>query len=174
MALALPLDRDGVLQFLDANAIPSKTYDHPAVFTVAESETVKAAMPGAHSKNLFLKDKKGRLWLISAAHDAVVDLKRMHKVIGSDRLSFGSAELLEATLGVKPGSVTALAMINDAERKVTFVLDRTLAEAEIVNFHPMTNTATTGLTQPAFRAFLDAIGVKPLIVDMTALETVEV
>jgi Ala-tRNA(Pro) deacylase len=170
---AKPYDRDAILGFLERRQIPSTTHDHEAVFTVAESENVKVAMPGAHSKNLFLKDKKGQLWLVSAAHDATVDLKRLHKTIGSDRLSFGSAELLEATLGVKPGSVTALAMINDRDRKVRFVLDKTLHEAEIVNFHPMTNTATTAFSRDAFRAFMSAIGVEPLVVDLETLEAVQ-
>lgn len=163
-------DRDRLLAFLDGIGVASRTFDHPAVFRVEEGLELKAAMPGAHTKNLFLKDKKGALWLVSARQDTVVDLKRLPKVIGSDRLSFGSEALLFETLGVRAGSVTAFALVNDRDRRVRFVLDRALAEAEVVNFHPLTNTATTGVSQDGFRAFLSAVGVSPLIVDFAAME----
>ena len=94
-------------------------------------------------------------------------------MIGSARLSFGSPALMEATLGVTPGSVTAFGLVNDRDRRVRFVLDRTLASADIVNFHPLTNTATTGVSGEGFRRFLAAIGVAPLIVDFTAMAVVE-
>lgn len=154
-------DRDRLLAWMAANGVAQTTHDHPAVFRVEEGLELKAALPGAHTKNLFLKDKKGRLWLISARQDTVVDLKRAPKTIGSDKLSFGNEALLYETLGVRGGSVTALGMINDVERRVTFVLDRALWEADIVNFHPLTNTATTALTQEAFRRFLSLIGRTP-------------
>ena len=101
--------RPDLIAFFDAHGIAHDTTDHPAVFRVGEGEGIKDDIPGAHTKNLFLKDAKGRLWLISAQDDTVIDLKRLHTVIGSARLSFGPAELMEATLGVTPGSVTALA-----------------------------------------------------------------
>lgn len=158
-------DRDRLLAWMADNGIDQTTHDHPAVFRVEEGLELKAAMPGAHTKNLFLKDKKGRLWLISARQDTVVDLKRAPKTIGSDKLSFGNEALLYETLGVRGGSVTALGLINDPDRRVTFVLDKALWDAEIVNFHPLTNTATTGLGQAAFRQFLSLIGREPLVVD---------
>ena len=117
-------DRDRLLDWMAANDVAGTTHDHPAVFRVEEGLELKAAMPGAHTKNLFLKDKKGRLWLISARQDTVVDLKRADKWIGSARLSFGNETLLYETLGVRPGSVTALALINDHDHRVTFVLDK--------------------------------------------------
>lgn len=160
--------RADLLSFLDAHGIEHRTLDHPAVFRVGEGDEIKAALPGAHTKNLFLKDAKGRLWLVSAEQNAVIDLKRLPAAIGSARLSFGKEALLEATLGVKAGSVTAFALINDAERQVTFVLDRTLAEAPTVNFHPLTNTATTAVSQAGLRAFLAALGVEPVVVDFGA------
>ena len=135
-----------------------------------EGEKVKAAIPGAHTKNLFLKDAKARLWLISAQDSTVIGLKHLHKTIGSARLSFGNPDLLFETLGVTPGSVTAFALIYDAEHWVTFVLDAVLAEAAIVNFHPLVNTATTSLSQSGFRRFLEIIGVAPIIVDFAGLE----
>jgi Ala-tRNA(Pro) deacylase len=164
-----PLGRAELLAFLDEIGVEHRTVDHPAVFRVVEGHDIKADLPGGHSKNLFLKDKKGQLWLISARQDTVIDLKRAPKVIGSDRLSFGSPELMVEVLGVTPGSVTALALVNDRDRRVRFVLDLALAESEPVNFHPMTNTATTALSGQGFRRFLAAIGVEPLVVDFAAL-----
>src|ERR1700712_5025146 len=113
MSLAMKTQAD-LLAFLADLGIASVTHEHEAVFRVGEGEALKAGIPGAHTKNLFLKDAKGQLWLISAADQTVIDLKRLHHVIGSARLSFGSAELMEQTLGVTPGSVTAFAMINGA------------------------------------------------------------
>jgi len=165
--------RAELMALLDELGVETRTCDHPAVFRVGEGEEVKAAIPGAHTKNLFLKDAKGQMWLISAADRAVIDLKRLHPVIGSARLSFGNAELMAQTLGVTPGSVTAFALINDADHRVRFVLDRALAQAPLLNFHPLTNTATTGIDQAGFRRFLKAVGVEPLIVDFAAMAIVE-
>jgi Ala-tRNA(Pro) deacylase len=160
--------RAELLAFLDARGIAHRTRDHPAVFRVEEGLELKAAMPGAHTKNLFLKDKKDRLWLVSARQDTPIDLKRLDRAIGSARLSFATEALLWEALGVRPGSVTAFALLNDRRRRVRFVLDRALHDAEIVNFHPMENTATTAVSGADFRRFLDAIGVEPLVVDLRA------
>jgi Ala-tRNA(Pro) deacylase len=158
------------LAFLDSLGVAHDTVEHPAVFRVGEGEDFKAQIPGAHTKNLFLKDAKDRLWLVSAEDRAVIDLKRLHHVIGSARLSFGNAALMEETLGVTPGSVTAFALVNDRQQhRVSFVLDRTLAEAERVNFHPLVNTATTGVSREGFATFLAAVGVRPLVVDFAAM-----
>ncbi len=165
--------RADLIAFLDQLGIAHSTLEHPAVFRVGEGAEIKAGLPGAHSKNLFLKDAKGQLWLISAADLTVIDLKALPPVIGSARLSFGSAERLAAALGVTPGSVTALALINDPRRQVRFVLDRVLAEAELVNFHPLTNTATTALDRAGFAAFLAALGVTPLVVDFQAMQVIQ-
>lgn len=167
------LARHDLLDFLAAQGVDQTTHDHPAVFTVDEGEEIKARIPGAHTKNLFLKDAKGQLWLISAEGHARIDLKRLHTVIGSGRLSFGSAEVMAETLGVTPGSVTAFGLLNDTGRRVRFVLDRTLAEAELVNFHPLTNTATTTVSREGFRRFLGAVGVEPMVVDFEAMAVVE-
>jgi Ala-tRNA(Pro) deacylase len=162
--------KDEFLAYLDQIGVAHDTVEHPAVFRVGEGEDVKAAIPGTHTKNLFLKDAKDRLWLVSAEDHAVIDLKRLHHVIGSARLSFGAAALMEEALGVTPGSVTAFALVNDTARRVTFVLDRTLAEAQRVNFHPLVNTATTGVSGADFRRFLAAIGVRPMVVDFKAMQ----
>jgi Ala-tRNA(Pro) deacylase len=160
-----PYDRDRLLDWMTARGLAATTHDHAPVFRVEEGLELKAAMPGAHTKNLFLKDKKGAVWLVSARQDTVVDLKRLPRAIGADRLSFGREELLWDLLGVRPGSVTALALINDPEARVTFVLDRALWEAEIVNFHPLTNAATTAMAQGEFRRFLELLERQPIVVD---------
>ena len=163
-------DRDRLLAWMAENDVAQTTHDHPAVFRVEEGLDLKADLPGLHTKNLFLKDKKGRLWLISAAQDTVIDLKRAHRAMGSDRLSFGNETLMWETLGVRPGSVTALGLINDRDRRVTFVLDQRLWAADIVNFHPLTNTATTALDQAALRRVLALLDREPLVVDFAGLD----
>jgi Ala-tRNA(Pro) deacylase len=165
--------RADLMALLNKLGVETRTHDHPAVFRVGEGEEIKAQIPGAHTKNLFLKDAKGQLWLISAADRTVIDLKRLHHVIGSARLSFGSAELMAATLGVTPGSVTAFGLINDTGHRVRFVLDRALADAPRLNFHPLTNTATTGIDQAGFRQFVATLGVTPMVVDFAAMAVVE-
>lgn len=162
-------DRDRLTAWLADNGVDHVTHDHPAVFRVEEGLDLKADLPGAHTKNLFLKDHKGRLWLISARQDTVIDLKRAAGAMGSGRLSFGNETLMWETLGVRPGSVTALGLINDTDRRVTFVLDRRLWDADIVNVHPLTNTATTALDQSAFRRVLELMGREPIVVDFGAL-----
>lgn len=167
------MTRPDLIAFFDAHGIDHATTEHEAVFRVGEGEAVKQVIAGAHTKNLFLKDAKGRLWLISAQDTTVIDLKRLHPVIGSARLSFGSAELMGEALGVTPGSVTAFALVNDIARQVNFVLDKALADADQVNFHPLANTATTTLSQAGLRAFFDALSICPLVVDFGALKVVE-
>ncbi|HEV7227607.1 prolyl-tRNA synthetase associated domain-containing protein [Brevundimonas sp.] len=165
-----PFDRDRLLDWMTIQGLSPVTRDHAPVFRVEEGLELKASMPGAHTKNLFLKDKKGAVWLVSARQDTLVDLKRLPRAIGADRLSFGREELLWELLGVRPGSVTALALINDPDHRVIFVLDRALWEADVVNFHPLTNAATTALSQEEFRAFLNALDRRPIVVDFSDVE----
>jgi len=162
-------DRQALIAFLDAHGIEHATLEHEAVFRVGEAGEALEALPGGHSKNLFLRDSKGAAWLVSALQSTRIDLKALPKAIGSGRLSFGSAALLEAMLGVTAGSVTAFALINDPDHQVTFVLDAALAAADPVNFHPLTNTATTSVSQSGLRRFLAALDVEPQIVDFAAL-----
>jgi Ala-tRNA(Pro) deacylase len=166
--------RSDLLTFLAGLGVEAGTYDHPAVFTVGEGEAIKPAITGAHTKNLFLKDDRGQLWLISAESHATIDLKNLHRIIGSGRLSFGKPEVMVETLGVTPGSVTAFGLINDVDHRVRFVLDRTLAEADHVNFHPLTNTATTTISGAGFRRFLAALEVTPTIVDFATTSVVSI
>ncbi len=168
----MPATRADLLAVLDAHGIAHRTLDHAPVFRVGEGGEIKAALPGVHTKNLFLKDAKGQLWLISAAAETAIDLKRLHTVIGSARLSFGPETLLEQTLGVRAGSVTVFAVINDPEQRVTLVLDAALFEADPVNFHPLSNDATTAVSRAGLLAFLDALGRRPTFVDFGRLERV--
>lgn len=165
--------RAELFAFFDAHGIQHTTLDHPPVFRVEEGQEIKAALPGGHTKNLFLKDAKGQLWLISALGETVIDLKRLHTVIGSGRLSFGPEAMMVETLGVTPGSVTAFGLINDTEHRVRFVLDAALAKVDPVNFHPLGNNATTAVSQAGLRKFLAALGITPMIVDFDAMAVVE-
>ena len=162
-----PATRQALFAFFDAHGIAHRTHEHPPVFRVGEGEEIKAALPGGHTKNLFLKDAKDQLWLISALGETRIDLKRLPAVIGSARLSFGSAELMQEALGVTPGSVTAFALINDTGRRVRFVLDQALLQTDPVNFHPLSNDATTAVSRDGFLTFLAALGIEPLVVDFT-------
>jgi Ala-tRNA(Pro) deacylase len=161
--------RADLLALFDRLGIAHRTVDHAAVFRVGEGDDVKAGMPGGHTKNLFLKDARGQLWLVSALQDTKIDLKALPRVIGSAKLSFGSPELMAQTLGVTPGSVTAFGLVNDLGHRVRFVLDAGLAAADPVNFHPLENTATTAISQAGLRRFLEAVDVEPQIVDFAAL-----
>lgn len=161
-----PASREDLFRYLDGLGIDHETREHAPVFTVEEGEDIKRDMPGGHTKNLFLKDKKGTLILISALQSTQVALKHLHQTLGCGRLSFGKAELLEETLGVRPGSVTAFALINDPDHKVRFILDEALMAHEIVNFHPLGNDATTAIRSEALLGFLKALGRAPEIVKL--------
>lgn len=165
---------DALFAFLDAHGIEHRTLEHPAVFRVDEGHEIKAALPGRHTKNLFLKDGKGQLWLICALGETRIDLKKLPDVIGAARLSFGSAELMQEALGVTPGSVTLFALINDREHRIKLVLDAAMLEPEPINFHPLTNTATTAISQAGLRRFLKALDITAQVVDFQHLKRVGV
>lgn len=162
-------DRQALITHLDALGVWHQTTDHPPIFTVDEGKDLKLAIPGGHSKNLFLKDKKGGLWLICALGETRIDLNAAAKALNAPRFSFGSADLLLETLGVTPGSVTLFALLNDPDARVRLVLDRALLDHAIVNFHPLTNAATTSIDQNGLRAFVASIGRTPLVLDFDAL-----
>lgn len=143
--------------------IETRTLDHPPVFTVGDSTDLYRQIPGGHTKNLFLKDAKGALFLVVAHHGTDIDLKRLPAAIGAARLSFGRADLLEEVLSVKPGSVTAFAVMNDAARKVRIVIDRNLMAFDTINLHPMEITATTSIAREDLLRFIRATGHDPLI-----------
>ena len=135
-----------------------KTYEHAPVFTVEESQSLREIVPGQHTKNLFLKDKKDGLWLVVAREDQRVDLTALAKLLGSPRFSFGSAALLVATLGIPPGSVTPFALMNDKGVHVSPVLDEKMMAAEIVNFHPLRNDRTSAIAANDLLNFIRACG----------------
>jgi Ala-tRNA(Pro) deacylase len=161
--------RADLAEYLDKLGIAVTTVEHPPVFTVEEAQALRGEIAGAHSKNLFLKDKKDALFLVVAREEAEIDLKHLHGRIGaSGRLSFGRPELLMATLGVPPGSVTPFGLINDRPPRVRVILDACLVSNETVNFHPLVNTATTTLASRDLMTFIRATGHAPEILDFAA------
>jgi len=157
---------------LDALGIAHHTVTHPPVFTVEEAKALRGALPGAHIKNLFLRNKKEEMWLVVALEDRQVDLKRLGEVLGAGRLSFGSPERLTRHLGVEPGSVTPLSLINDTTCSVRLALDRGIENVfgngpghGIVNVHPLVNTMTTAVTAADLQRFFAATGHTPLWLD---------
>jgi Ala-tRNA(Pro) deacylase len=164
----MPLTPDDVLDFLARNQIEARTFNHPAVHTVAESQALRGDIPGAHTKNLFLRDGKKSYFLVSIEENTPVDLKGLRAKIGArGGLSFGSAEALYEHLGVLPGAVSLLAALNDTQGQVTVALDEALLAAPFVNCHPLTNEKTTSLTPERLLAFLALTGHEPLRISMT-------
>jgi Ala-tRNA(Pro) deacylase len=157
-----PATEDDLFARFDALGIKHTTTRHRPVFTVEEGADLKAQMPGGHSKNLFLKDKKGAIFLLCALGDTAIDLNAVSKALGAGRFSFGSAERLKNYLGVEPGSVTIFALINDPDRRVTLVLDEALLAHDPVNFHPLKNDATTAIGPADLLKFIASLGREPI------------
>jgi Ala-tRNA(Pro) deacylase len=167
----MPASPEDLLAFLDSLGVAHETVKHPPLHTVEESQTLRGQIPGGHAKNLFVKDKKSRLFLLTLGEETTVDLKRLHEKIGANgRVSFGSAELLEEVWGVRPGAVTPFGAINDKEGRVTVVLDSGLLAHDRVNFHPLVNTRTTGVSSEGLLKFLRATGHEPLVAALAAVE----
>ena len=173
---SVPLhDRASLLRELERMGIAAETIEHEAVATVAEANATHHALSGVHTKNLFVKDKKSRVFLVVVPAEARVDLKRLHSAIGAQgRLSFGRPEQLWALLGVRPGSVTAFGAINDREGTVTVVLDEAGASAERVCAHPLENTATTAVSADDLLRFLREEEHEPIVVDVPRAEDTQV
>lgn len=161
-------DRHWLFARLEALGIGSATVEHEPMFTVEQAQGLRGRLPGAHTKNLLLTDKEGRALLVVAKEDSRVDLKAVAKRLGRGRLSFGTAELLAELLGVAPGSVTPLALINDSEARVTVVVDESLLAAAEVNCHPLQNTATTRLATADLLRFIKACGHEPVVMPLGA------
>ena len=164
---------DDLFARLRALGIKTVTVEHPALFTVEQSKQLRGDIPGAHTKNLFLKCKKGTIWLVTALESTAIDLKTLHSRLGCGRLSFGNADLLMEVLGVIPGSVTPFSVINDAGGRASVVLDKALMAYDRLNFHPLVNTATTGVTPEGLLAFLNDCEHAPRILDFNANEGVD-
>jgi Ala-tRNA(Pro) deacylase len=159
------LDPQQLFARLDQLGIAHRTVEHPPVFTVEEAKALRGNLPGHHIKNLFLRNKKEEMWLVVALEDRAIDLKRLGEVLGAGRLSFGSADRLKRTLGVEPGSVTPLSLVNDGARAVQLVLDRGVADGGPVNAHPLVNTMTTALAPADLLRFFAATGHTPRWLD---------
>ncbi|MEM0921666.1 MAG: prolyl-tRNA synthetase associated domain-containing protein [Pseudomonadota bacterium] len=146
---------------------------HPPLHTVEESQALRGDLPGAHVKNMFLKDKKGALWLVTCLEQRKIRIRDLEREIGASKCSFAKPELLWAHLGLRPGAVSPFGLINDPGHRVRPVLDRQMLSAEIVNAHPLHNEATTGISSADFQRFFEVTGHRPILVDFDALEAAE-
>jgi len=160
----MPATPAELFAYLDRLGIPHTTVTHPPLFTVEQSQALRGKIPGAHTKNLFLKDKKDALFLVTALEDSTIELKSLHRRLDAGgRFSFGSANLMLETLGITPGAVTPFGALNDTAGRVTIVLDKLLMEHTTINAHPLVNTMTTSISRDGLLAFLDATGHIPRI-----------
>jgi Ala-tRNA(Pro) deacylase len=160
----MPATPDELFAFLDRLDVRYATVTHPALFTVEQSRALRGKIPGGHTKNLFLKDKRGALYLVVALEDATIELKSLHRRLGATgRFSFGSADLLREKLGVAPGAVTPFAAINDTAGSVTVVLDAAMMVHPTLNYHPLVNTMTISIDRADLVKFLGATGHPPRI-----------
>lgn len=166
----MPLTPDDLFRRLDALGIRTVTHRHPPLHTVAESVELRGALPGGHCKSLFLKDRKGGLWLVVVLEDRRLDLNALSARLKAPRFSFGSPALLEEVLGVKPGSVTPFALANDAAHRVTVVLDEEMLGCDPLNYHPLVNTATTAVSPADLLRFIADCGHRPVILAMGGLD----
>lgn len=146
--------------------IETKTTTHDAAFTVEDAQHLRGSIEGGHCKNLFLKDKKGQIWLIVCLEDAQINLKTAPKKIGSARLSFGNPQLMADVLGLTPGSVTPFGLINDKDNQVNVILEKSMMDQSLLNFHPLINTATTTIKSSDLIKFIDSCGHNPQIIDL--------
>jgi len=165
----MPATREDLLKYLDDNGIAHTTLDHAPTFTVEESAEIKASMPGGHTKNLFLKDKAGKLFLLCAEASTQIRVNKLHPVLECKRLSFGKPDLLLEHLGVTPGSVTVFSVMNDTDNVVTLIIDAALTRHEIVNFHPLRNDATTAISSLDMIKFAKSTGHDPIVLDFTLM-----
>ena len=164
----MPASPEDLFAYLDHLGIAHSTVSHAPLFTVEQSQALRGQIPGAHTKNLFLKDKKSAIYLVVAPEEASIDLKGLHRLLGATgRFSFGSADLLLEVLGVQPGSVTPFGAMNDAGGRMNVVLDTGLMRHDVINAHPLVNTKTTSLASQDLIKFLEATGHVPRITAVT-------
>ena len=165
----MPKTEAELFAFLAELGIAVETRRHPPLFTVADSQALRGEIAGGHTKNLFLKDKKDNVFLVSVGEEAEVDLKQIHHLIGaSGRVSFGRPELLMELLGVVPGAVTVFGLINDTARGVKVVLDQELMAHAVINAHPLTNNMTSAISLADLLRFFEATGHAPRWLDFSA------
>ena len=163
----LPTSPQKLFNILKSLDISYKYHEHEAVFTVAESEAVDAKIPGTHCRNLFLRDKKKKNYLLVLPVDIDVDLKKLPDILGSNRLSFGSSDRLWEYLGVRSGSVCPFSIINDTSQNVQIFLEKSMMEQEIVNYHPMLNTMTISLKPSDLIKFIEHTRHEVHIIDLS-------
>ncbi len=159
----MPATESDLFRRLGELGIETETVRHPPVFTVEEARAHRGAIPGGHCKSLFLKDKSGGLWLVVMLEDDRLNMRSTEKVLGAQRFSFASPELMRAVLGVEPGSVTPFSLVNDTAKEVRVVLQEAMLRHERLNYHPLTNTATTTIATQDLLAFIRAQGHEPII-----------
>ncbi len=162
----MPLTPDDLFARLDALGIETRTVTHPPLHTVEESQALRGELAGCHCKCLFLKNKRGAMWLVVAREEAAIDLKSLAKALDAGRLSFASAGRLRETLGVEPGSVTPFSLANDTENAVQPVLDAAMLAHGELNYHPLTNTMTTTIARDDLLKFIEATGHTPQVMDL--------
>ena len=158
---------------LTEHGIAYAHHTHPPLFTVAESRALRGDLPGGHVKNMFMKDKKGAIWLATCLEDRRIRIRDLEKEIGAKGLSFAREELLWEILGVRPGAVTPFGLINDRAQRVRVALDAQMLARDPLNFHPLHNEATTTISTDGFLKFLALTGHQPVLVDFDRLEVLE-
>jgi Ala-tRNA(Pro) deacylase len=168
--LPTPEVREALLyRRLEAIGIDWKTHGHAPAFTVEQARALRGTLPGGHTKNLFLKDRKDGLWLIVLREDVQLDLNALARQLRSPRFSFGASDLLAATLGVPPGAVTPFALLNDSARNLRVVLDEDMLKLDPLNFHPLRNDKTTAIAASDLLRFVDACGHAAIVARMPEL-----
>ena len=163
----LPTTSDALLQNLQKLDVSYALHKHEPIFTVEEGEHLKASIPGLHCRNLFLRDKKKKMFLVVAANETKIDLKKLSSVLECARFSFGSADRLWENLGIRQGSVNPFCIMNDADHNVRIILDKHMMDQDIVNYHPMDNAMTIGLSPADLIRFIKSTNHDPEIVDLT-------
>jgi Ala-tRNA(Pro) deacylase len=169
--MSAPATADDLFAFLETLGIETTTVTHPPLFTVEDSRALRGDLPGGHTKNLFLKDKKGRLFLVTCDESRQVNLKALEKAIGAARVSFGKPDLLLEVLGITPGAVTTFSLINDRNQpqRVTFAIDTALLAHNVIHCHPLHNEATTAISPNDLMRFVEACGHQAIKVDFEDL-----
>lgn len=167
----LPTSPQDLMQIFDQQGIEYELHHHRAVFTVEESRDIDTQIPGTHCRNMFVRDKKENMFLISLANETKVDLKKLQDVLDCGRLSFGSPDRLWRYLGVRPGSVCPFSIVNDTDKAVTLILDGWMMEQERVNFHPLLNTMTVGMKPDFLRHFAENLEHPFQVMDLTVAKS---
>jgi len=169
-----PYYPQNMLNLMDNLQISYQLHTHIPVFTVEEADKVSGDIAGAHIKNLFLRDKRENMFLLSVRTTTTLDLKKLSDLLGTGRFSFGSPERLWTYLGVKPGSVTPLAILNDIGKKVTLILEKGMMEEYLINIHPLDNSMTVGMRPQELIKILENKGISPQIIDLSSAKPDEI